>query len=222
MPVGEPADDVVQFGHGRVGGRAVGPGPLGGVIEVRQIDIEEVGLPLPRGEHGRVGDPRARLDVGHRPPVVHQRKVAQARRAVRRRVPSAACSTRATPSRRDCGSGRACRRNRPRSPCCAAETRRPRSAASVVREQVPDLRPLDAVVRRGPHLHLPLVAPIEPVGHDAVFAGRLPVVMSACTGQVTQGKLGRQVRRSRRRPSATAASASRPRLFHASRESKEE
>ena len=126
--VGEPADHFVQLGDAAVGGRAVGPGPLGGVIELRQIDIEEVGLPLPRGDHRRVGDPRARLDAGHRPPVVHQREVAQGVAQRRRKAPSAACSTRATPSRRDCGSGRACRRNRPRSPCCAAGTTRPKSA----------------------------------------------------------------------------------------------
>ena len=42
----------------------------------------------------------------------------------------------------------------------------------VMREQVPNLRPVDAIVRRGPHLHLPLVAPIKTVGHDAVFVGQ--------------------------------------------------
>ncbi len=37
-----------------------------------------------------------------------------------------------------------------------------------VREQVPNLRPLDAIVRRGPHFDLLLLAPIEPVGHHAM------------------------------------------------------
>ena len=37
-----------------------------------------------------------------------------------------------------------------------------------VRKQVPDLRPLDAIVRRGPHFDPPFLPPIKPVGHYAV------------------------------------------------------
>ena len=37
-----------------------------------------------------------------------------------------------------------------------------------VREQVPDLRPLDAIVGRGPHLDLLFLPPIQPVGHHAM------------------------------------------------------
>jgi len=42
----------------------------------------------------------------------------------------------------------------------------------VVREQIPNLRPVDALVRRGPHLHLPPVAPIKAVGHHPVHIGQ--------------------------------------------------
>ena len=38
-----------------------------------------------------------------------------------------------------------------------------------MREQVPNLRPADAVVRGGPHLDPPLVAPIDAVADDAVL-----------------------------------------------------
>ena len=43
----------------------------------------------------------------------------------------------------------------------------------MLRENVPNLRLLDHVVPGGPHLDLPLVAPIEAVGHDAVLGRRL-------------------------------------------------
>ena len=40
------ADFGVQIDHGLLGGLAVGPALLGGVIQVRQIDVEEVRLVL--------------------------------------------------------------------------------------------------------------------------------------------------------------------------------
>ena len=54
VAAGRPAGQHgVQVGHRLLGGRAVGPGLLGGVIEVRQVDVEEVGLPLAGRQRGR-------------------------------------------------------------------------------------------------------------------------------------------------------------------------
>ena len=88
-PAGQLADHLVQLGHRRVGLDALRPAALRGVVQVRQVDIEEVGPPLLRGQRGRIGDPPAGLDAGHRAPKILQRKVAQAvaERAVEFRRP---------------------------------------------------------------------------------------------------------------------------------------
>ena len=174
---------------------ALGPGSLRGVVEVPADRCRRNPAATCRvGEHGRVGNPGGRLHVGHRSPIVHQWEVAQPIAELFRTVPiGRVYSTRAIPSRRGCGWGRACKRNRLRSPCCAWETtRRTTEPPPVVREQVPNLRLLDAVVRRGPHLHLPLDRASRtrwpprraPPAH-------VPVVMLPfAPAHVTHGKLG--------------------------------
>ena len=73
--VGQRADDGVQFRDRRLRGRAVRPGALGGVFQVRQVQIEEVRAKSACGVDRRPGDPLGGLDVGQRPPEMLQRKM---------------------------------------------------------------------------------------------------------------------------------------------------
>ena len=70
----EPADHlrqhVVEFHEGRGGLPAIGSVFLRGVVEMRQVDVEEVRAILLGGDDRRFGDPVGRLDIGERSPKV--------------------------------------------------------------------------------------------------------------------------------------------------------
>ena len=82
--VDQRGDLGVKLTAGGQSRRAVGAGPLGGVVEVRQVDDREVR----RGRSGRLDeasrDPPRRFDAGDRPPKLVERKLAQ--RLAERRV----------------------------------------------------------------------------------------------------------------------------------------
>ena len=164
----EPAQFGVQLADRGRGGRAVGAKLLGGVVEVRQVDPEEVGRPSPRRNRGRSGDPGRGTDVGQRPPEMLQGEMAQlvAQLAVKLRRP------RVTPQRlRAVGIMDRLGRAEIIGLRADAVHGKPHGRSQGpfhVRKQVPDLRPLDAIVGRGPHLDLLLLPPIEPIGHHAV------------------------------------------------------
>ena len=204
---GEPTDHVIQFGHGRLGRGALGTGPLGGVVERRQIDVEEIGLPAPRSDHGRVSDPRGRLDVGHRPPVVHQREMPQriAQLAVKLRW---ACIA---PERfRAVGIVNRGGRADEIGLAALAVHRKPHGRTEsppVMREQVPYLRPLDAVVRGRPHFDLMFFSPIKTVGHNAML--RRP----SARGHVGLHRAG-DAREAGRKVGDRAAGRQRPQVLH--------
>ena len=75
--LGQAPDRFIQLADGPEGGLAVGPGPLGGVLQVWQVDVEEVGPELLGRVHRRIDDPRRRRDAGHRAPEVLQGEVPQ-------------------------------------------------------------------------------------------------------------------------------------------------
>ncbi len=170
----KPADLGVQFAQRGSRGLAVGTELLGGVIEVRQIDPEEVGQPSPRGDRRGLHDPGRRADVRHRAPEMLQRKVAQlvAQIAVELDRPRVAPQRLAAVGVVD-RLGRADEIGL-RSHAVHGEPDRRSHGPFHVREQVPNLRPLDAVVGRGPHLDLPLLPPVEPVAHDAMRCRQPP------------------------------------------------
>ena len=64
----QPAQFRVQFADRGGSGRTVGAKFLGGVVEVRQVDPEEIGIPPPARNRGRSADPGRRANIGHRPP----------------------------------------------------------------------------------------------------------------------------------------------------------
>ena len=122
----EPADLFVEFGDRFVCRGTIGAVLLRRVVEVRQIDIEEVGAEPLRSEDGRRDDPLGAFDVRERPPKVLQRKVPELLQqlGIQRLGLGVAPERFAAVGVVD--TAQACRSRRPRPQCCAAETRPPR------------------------------------------------------------------------------------------------
>ena len=162
----------VEVGHGLVRGLAVGPALLCGVVQVRQVNVEEVGAIFFGRDNRRVDDPSRRLNSGERSPKVLQRKVA----LLGFQLIVKAFGPREAP-RRFAAVGVVHRSGRANVIGAAAfaverepDGRGDRAVAVV--QDVPNLGSLDAVVPGGPHFDPPLIAPVEAVGHDAMLAGR--------------------------------------------------
>ena len=131
----EPAQLGVQLADRGRGGGAVGSELLGGIIEVRQVDPEEIGRPRAARQSPPTGRSRPSSGCWPAAPKNAARGNGPVRRATRRKAPSAGCSTTATPCRRDYGPVWACRYNRPPRPtlCMAnhtAEVKAPSACAN--------------------------------------------------------------------------------------------
>src|SRR6476620_6724442 len=136
---------------------------------MRQIYVKEIGFVFIGGNDGRLDYPARRLNTGQRSPKVLQREVT----LLRFQLVVKTFGSREAP-RRFAAVVVVDRRGRADVIGAAAfamqgepDGRRDRAIAVV--EDVPDLRLLDTVVPRGPHLDAALIAPIEAVGDHAVL-----------------------------------------------------